>query len=76
MSFELFFYFVFFAALLVIIFIDIHHQIIPDSISLPGFVIGFAGSFFNEMVTWQQSAFGILFGGGVLYARWPLVITA
>jgi leader peptidase (prepilin peptidase)/N-methyltransferase len=67
LSFELFFYFVFFAALLVIIFIDIHHQIIPDSISLPGIVIGFAGSFMNEMVSWQQSALGILFGGGVLY---------
>jgi len=68
LSFELFFYFVFFAALLVIIFIDIHHQIIPDSISLPGILIGFGGSFFNGMVSWQQSALGILLGGGVLYA--------
>jgi leader peptidase (prepilin peptidase)/N-methyltransferase len=66
-SFELFFYFAFFAALLVIIFIDIHHQIIPDSISLPGILIGFAGSFFNGLVTWQQSALGIVLGGGVLY---------
>jgi leader peptidase (prepilin peptidase)/N-methyltransferase len=68
LSFEMFFYFVFFAALLVIIFIDIRHQIIPDCISLPGILIGFAGSFFNEMVTWQQSGLGILLGGGVLYA--------
>jgi len=68
LSFELFFYGLFCAALLVIIFIDIHHQIIPDSISLPGIVIGFAGSFLNQMVTWQQSALGILFGGGLLYA--------
>jgi leader peptidase (prepilin peptidase)/N-methyltransferase len=66
--FEFVFYFVFFAALLVIIFIDIHHQIIPDRISLPGILIGFAGSFCNELVTWQQSALGILLGGGVLYA--------
>jgi leader peptidase (prepilin peptidase)/N-methyltransferase len=68
LSFEFFFYFVFCAALLVIIFIDIHHQIIPDRISLPGIVVGFAGSFFNETVTWQQSGLGILLGGGVLYA--------
>jgi leader peptidase (prepilin peptidase)/N-methyltransferase len=67
-SFELFFYFAFCAALLVIIFIDIHHQIIPDCISLPGIVIGFAGSFFAQTVTWQQSGLGILIGGGLLYA--------
>ena len=68
LSFEFFFYFLFLAALLVIIFIDIHHQIIPDVISLPGIVIGFGGSFFNTMVTWQQSGLGILFGGGILFA--------
>lgn len=67
-SFEFVFYFVFFAALLVIIFIDIQHQIIPDRISLPGILIGFAGSFGNELVTWQQSALGLFLGGGVLYA--------
>jgi leader peptidase (prepilin peptidase)/N-methyltransferase len=62
------FYFVFCAVLLVIIFIDIHHQIIPDRISLPGIVLGFAGSFFVHTVTWQQSGLGILLGGGLLYA--------
>ena len=35
-----FYYFLFAAALLVVIFIDLHHQIIPDKISLPGIVIG------------------------------------
>jgi leader peptidase (prepilin peptidase)/N-methyltransferase len=59
--------FVFFAALLVIIFIDIHHQIIPDSISLPGVGIGFLSSFFVSFVTWQQSGLGLLIGGGILY---------
>ncbi len=68
LSFEFFFYFLFLAGLLAIIFIDIAHQIIPDRISLPGIVIGFAGSFFNPEVTWQQSGLGILLGGGVLYA--------
>jgi len=60
-------YFVFTAALLVIIVIDIYHQIIPDVISLPGIILGFLASFFIPEVTWQQSALGILLGGGVLY---------
>lgn len=68
LSFEYFFYFLFVAGLLAIIFIDIHHQIIPDAISLPGIIIGFAGSFLNPLVTWQQSGIGILVGGGILYA--------
>lgn len=66
--FEFFFYFGFTAALLAIIFIDIHHQIIPDAISLPGIVIGFTGSFFNSLVSWQQSGLGLLIGGGLLYS--------
>ncbi len=61
-------YFVFCAALLVIIVIDIHHQIIPDVISLPGIVLGFLASFFVLPISWQESALGILCGGGVLYA--------
>jgi leader peptidase (prepilin peptidase)/N-methyltransferase len=61
-------YFVFTAALLAVIFIDFHHKIIPDSISLPGVAIGFACSFVNPLVTWQQSGLGLLIGGGVLYA--------
>jgi len=67
-SFEFALYFLFSAALLVIIFIDIHHQLIPDVISLPGIVIGLAASFLNSTVSWQQSVLGILLGGGVLWA--------
>ena len=67
-SFEFFFYFLFLGALLAIIFIDIAHQIIPDKITLPGIVIGFAGSFVATDVTWQQSGLGILLGGGILFA--------
>ena len=61
-------YFAFTAALIVVIVIDYHHKIIPDSISLPGIVIGFACSFINPVITWQQSGIGLLIGGGVLYA--------
>jgi leader peptidase (prepilin peptidase) / N-methyltransferase len=67
LSFEFFFYFLFLAALLAIIFIDLQHQIIPDVISLPGIAIGFAGSFLNSQITWLQSGIGILAGGGILY---------
>jgi leader peptidase (prepilin peptidase)/N-methyltransferase len=61
-------YFIFCAALLVIIFIDIHHQIIPDVISLPGILVGFLFALVSDTVTWQSSLIGILAGGGVLYA--------
>ena len=61
-------YFIFCAALLAIIFIDAYHQIIPDTISLPGILVGFAISFINPILTWQSSAIGILVGGGFLYA--------
>ncbi len=68
LSFETAGYFIFSAALLVIIWIDIHHQIIPDVISLPGIGIGFLFSFINPGVSWQSSLIGILAGGGILYS--------
>jgi leader peptidase (prepilin peptidase)/N-methyltransferase len=60
-------YFLFCAALLAVIFIDVQHQIIPDMISLPGIVLGFGLSFVNPLVSWQESGLGILFGGGSFY---------
>ncbi|MBW6510471.1 MAG: prepilin peptidase [Desulfuromonadales bacterium] len=61
-------YLIFVAALVVITFIDLDHQIIPDVISLPGILVGFAGSFFVPWVTWYSSIIGILLGGGSLLA--------
>jgi len=58
--------FLFCSSLVVITFIDIEHQIIPDEISLPGIVIGFAFSFFLPWQSWLNSLFGILLGGGSL----------
>src|ERR1035437_2178132 len=55
------------SALVVITFIDIEHQIIPDEISLPGIVIGFVLSFFLKGHGWLDSLLGILLGGGILY---------
>lgn len=60
--------FLFSAALLVIIIIDFYHQIIPDVISLPGVLLGFAFSFINSITSWQDSLIGLLAGGGILYA--------
>ena len=59
---------VFTAALVVITFIDLQHQIIPDRISLPGIPLGFLCSFFLPWNSWLDSLLGILVGGGVLYA--------
>ncbi len=61
-------YFLFCAALLAIIWIDIQHQIIPDVISLPGIIIGFLFSLITPALHWQASVIGILVGGGILYA--------
>ncbi len=58
--------FMFCSALVVITFIDIEHQIIPDEISLSGIVVGFVLSFFLKDPSWIDSLLGILLGGGSL----------
>ncbi len=58
--------FLFCSALVVITFIDIEHQIIPDEISLSGIVVGFVLSFFLIEPGWLNSLLGILLGGGSL----------
>ncbi|MEJ2199689.1 MAG: prepilin peptidase [Desulfuromonadaceae bacterium] len=55
------------AMLVVITFIDLDHQIIPDVISLPGIGIGFASSFLLPWINWTDSLYGILLGGGSLF---------
>jgi len=59
-------YLLFSSALVVITFIDLEHQIIPDVISLPGIVIGFAASFSPGGIGWANSLTGIAIGGGSL----------
>lgn len=58
--------FLFSSGLVVITFIDIEHQIIPDEISLSGIVLGFVFSFFLPWQSWLNSLIGILLGGGSL----------
>jgi leader peptidase (prepilin peptidase)/N-methyltransferase len=54
------------AALVTLTFIDLDHQIIPDVISLPGIVLGFAAVSLTPL-RWSDSLFGILLGGGSLW---------
>jgi leader peptidase (prepilin peptidase)/N-methyltransferase len=69
-------YLVFSLALLVQTMIDFEHEIIPDVITLPGIVLGFAASFAlpelhgqtSRLAALGQSGLGILVGGGSLWA--------
>ena len=62
-----FLFLIFTGALLVISFIDLQHQIIPDIISIPGILLGFLISVFFDHITWYDSLIGILGGGGALF---------
>lgn len=59
-------FWVFAAALVTLTFIDLDHQIIPDVISLPGIVIGFATVSLTPL-SWSNSLIGIILGGGSLW---------
>ena len=54
------------SALIIIAFIDLNQQIIPDVISLPGIVIGFIVSFFVPYISFVDSILGIVVGGGII----------
>ena len=53
------------AALIAITAIDLRHQIIPDVITLPGIMAGFALSLVTGRVPWLDSLVGIAVGGGI-----------
>ncbi len=59
-------YMLFCSALIIITFIDLKEQIIPDVISLPLLVIGFLLSIFIKNISPIDSLLGILSGGGTL----------
>ncbi len=54
------------SALIIITFIDLNEQIVPDVISLPGIVIGFILSFFIPYISFIDSALGVVAGGGII----------
>jgi leader peptidase (prepilin peptidase)/N-methyltransferase len=59
--------FLFAGALIVITFIDLDHQIIPDVISLPGIPLFFLAAVFVMKLRFLDAFLGFLIGGGVLY---------
>jgi leader peptidase (prepilin peptidase)/N-methyltransferase len=57
-----------FASLLIIIsFIDLEFQIIPDLLSIGGLIAGFALSFVRSSFGFLDAVYGILLGGGILF---------
>lgn len=59
----------FLCALILVSFIDLQHQIIPDVISLPGILVGLGLSFTPwALVPWTEAAIGAAVGGGSLLA--------
>jgi len=67
LSLEYLFSFVFTCALIVITFIDLKHQIIPDVITLPGIPLFALAAIFFMNVKFMDSLIGILAGGGFLF---------
>ena len=61
-------FFIFTAVLIVITFIDLDHQIIPDVLTLPGIPVFFLLAVFVVKLPWMEAAIGLLIGGGVLFA--------
>ncbi|MEW6570079.1 MAG: prepilin peptidase [Nitrospirota bacterium] len=70
------FYFALCSSLIVITFIDLDFQIIPDRITLPGIIIGLVAASLllpdpfmrNSILGFKASVTGFLLGGGLFYA--------
>ncbi len=60
--------FLFACVLIVITFIDLEHQIIPDVLTLPGIPLFFLAAVLGMGVPVLDAALGVLIGGGILYA--------
>jgi leader peptidase (prepilin peptidase) / N-methyltransferase len=58
---------VFGCALIVLFAIDLEHHLLPNTITLPGIVLGFLFACFTEP-GWLSSLIGIAVGGGALWA--------
>lgn len=60
-------YTVYLSLLLIISVIDLHHQIIPNELSLPGIPLGFLFCLLTGDVLWWESLLGVLIGGGLFF---------
>ncbi|OPX38304.1 MAG: prepilin peptidase [Desulfobacteraceae bacterium 4484_190.1] len=66
-SYQYLFFFLFIATLVTISFIDIHHTIIPDVLSISGIVAGWAVSIIPGHISLVNSLIGTIAGGGSLF---------
>ena len=62
------FSFLFACVLIIITFIDLEHQIIPDVLTLLGIPVFFLAAVFAMGVSPLEAVLGVLIGGGILYA--------
>jgi len=56
-----------FTSLMVIFFIDLKYQLIPDVITLPGITVGLVFSLLSKSPSFLDSVIGIISGGGLFY---------
>jgi len=56
------------AAMLVLIFIDYDHRILPNIITIPGTFIGLLLAFFRQPITLTEALLGAVLGAGLLLA--------
>lgn len=61
-------YLVFIFSLVTVSFIDLDHMILPDTFTLSGIGIGLVGALLNPERDFYDSVFGVLLGGGFLWA--------
>lgn len=59
---------IFIFSLVVVSFIDLDHMILPDKFTLSGIVIGLVGALLNPERNFLDSLYGVLLGGGFLWA--------
>ncbi|MGD0274581.1 MAG: prepilin peptidase [Syntrophales bacterium] len=67
LSFQYLASFVFVAVLVVITFVDLDHQIIPDIITLPGIPLFLLAAVFIMNISFRDALIGMAIGGGLLY---------
>jgi leader peptidase (prepilin peptidase)/N-methyltransferase len=60
--------FLFCSAMLVLIFTDLDHQILPNPVTIPGTVVGFLFSLYPGGVSWVSSLIGLLLGWTAIVA--------
>ncbi|CAN5487179.1 A24 family peptidase [soil metagenome] len=59
---------IFIFSLVVVSFIDLDHMILPDKFTLSGIIIGLVGAAVNPERPFMDSLYGVLLGGGFLWA--------